>query len=73
MADADITLQLQHVTLAKHIPNEAVVFARAQGAVIVRRDTGRILPAMLQNRERVVYGLIDGAGTDYSYDTAHDS
>ena len=72
MPDADVALQLQHVALLEHVPDQAVVLAHGQLALVGRHDPGRILAAVLQYRKRVVQLLVDRAESDDAYDAAHD-
>ena len=74
VADADVTLELEHVVLLEDIAHESTALAHAQLAFARGGgDAGGILAAMLQHRERIVEALVDGAGSDDADDAAHDS
>src|SRR5688572_14436503 len=71
VADADVSLQLDHVVLLKHISHQTAVLANAQLALARGGDTGCVLTAMLQNRKRIIEALIHGARSNDTDDSAH--
>src|ERR1700733_1083467 len=71
VADALVTLQREHVLLFEYIAHQTRALARAQPAFRRTHDTGGILAAMLQDRQRIVEALVDGTGADDTDDAAH--
>ncbi len=71
VADAGVSLELQHVLLLKHVPHEPAALAYVQLAVAGRGDTGGILPAMLEHGQCVIDPLIDRAGSDDADNSTH--
>jgi hypothetical protein len=53
MADTHIATQTQHVTGPEHIPDQAIVLAQKQPAVVTGNHAGRILATMLENGKTV--------------------
>ena len=72
MADADVALELEHVLLLKHIAYQAGVLAHEKLTGLSRHDARRVLAAVLQNCQRVIDRLIDGAYPNHSDDSAHE-
>src|SRR5207344_219136 len=66
-----VALEFLHVMLFEHIAHQALTLAYEQLAVSHRRNAGGVLPAVLKHRERVVYALIDSAGSDDSGNATH--
>jgi hypothetical protein len=71
MADAGLTAQLHHVALLENVADQTVALAGTKQALIVCRDTGGILAAMLQYSQRIVECLVNRLVTDDSDDSAH--
>ncbi len=71
VADADIALELKHVTLLEHVPHQAVVLAQEDLALVRRHDARGVLATMLQHRQGVVELLIGGTEADDADDAAH--
>jgi hypothetical protein len=71
VADTDVALQPQHVALLEDVAHQAVALADEQPPVL-GHDAGGVLAAMLQHRQRIVDGLVDGFVPDDSDDSAHD-
>src|SRR3954469_23780558 len=73
VADAVVTLQLQHVLLLEDVAHEPAALAGVQLAIDGSCNARRVLAAMLQDRQRVINPVVDRAGSDNTYDTAHAS
>jgi hypothetical protein len=72
VTDADVALELEHVLLLKHVAHQTRVLAHEQLARLAGHDSGGVLPAMLQHRQRVIDALIDRAHSNHSDDAAHE-
>ncbi|MND41941.1 hypothetical protein D3C80_327000 [compost metagenome] len=71
MSYADMPLQSLHVAHFKHILHQAVGLALPEVSTVNGHDPGGILSPVLQHRQGVVEGLIDGGGANYTDNTAH--
>src|SRR5690606_11092465 len=71
VTQAHIAGQLQHIALAEDIADKAVAFPDLQSCFARGDDTGRVLAAMLQHRQRIVDRLVDRALTNYSDNATH--
>ena len=60
VTESDIPQQSTHVTCSEGFSNLALRLGHVKGRVLARRDTGRVLTAVLKKRERVIDLLIDG-------------
>ena len=71
VSDADIPFQALHVAHFKHILHQTVGLALPEVSTVNGHDPGGILSPVLQHRQGVVEGLIDGGGANYTDNTAH--
>ena len=71
MAHSDISRQSQHMAVTKHVTYQPITLADMQSIVIPGHNAGRILPAMLQNRQRVINRLVNRTITYYANNAAH--
>ena len=72
MADAIIADEALHLALAENIAHEAVVLVQKKTTVPVAGcDPGGILPAMLQNRQRVIKRLVYIRFSNDTHNAAH--
>jgi hypothetical protein len=61
------------VPCPEHVAYEAIGATLVKAFVAPGNDSCRVLPSMLQYGQRVIYRLICGAVTDYSYYATHGS
>jgi hypothetical protein len=73
MTDADIARQPQHVTLVKNVSHQAIALPNVQPVFTPGNDARGILTPVLEDRERIVDGLVDRAFANDSYDAAHNN
>lgn len=71
MADTHVAGELPHMTGAENVPDEAVVLAEIEFALVAGHDAGSILATMLEHRQTVVQGKIDVGFTNYADDATH--
>ena len=71
MTYADVPLQTLHVAHFKHVLHQAIGLALPEVSTINGHDPGGILSPVLQHRQGVVEGLIDGGGANYTDNTTH--
>jgi hypothetical protein len=71
MSYADVAPQFQHVAALKNVSHQPVVLADMKTPVLFRDDPGRILAAMLEDRECVIERQINGLLTYDTDDSAH--
>ena len=71
MTDTDVSLEIDHMTRAKNIPGKPVVFTQMQTVPLHGDNARSVLPPMLQNHERIIECLIDGAIRENSDDATH--
>src|SRR5882757_10295 len=72
MTDAHVALELEHVFLLKHIAYQPGILTHEKFTGLRGHDARRILAAVLQYCQRIIYPLIDRAYTDHSHDSAHE-
>ena len=73
MADARVAHQVAHVAGAEHVLHESRAFVHVEDRAFARDDACGVLPAMLQQQQRVVQQLVDGRVRDDADDSAHES
>jgi len=72
VSEADVAQEGAHVAGAKRLAHLSLGLEQVEDAAgLGRRDTRRVLPAMLQQQQRVVDVLIDRALSDNADDSAH--
>ncbi len=72
VTQADVAEEAPHVARAERLAHLTLGLEEVEDpAALGRRDAGRVLPAMLQQQERVVDLLVDRALPDHSDDAAH--
>ncbi len=71
MTDTHVALELHHVPSLKHVPDETVVLAQVDAMAIAGDHAGRVLTAMLNDRQAVVDGLVDRPVAQDSNYSAH--
>ncbi len=71
VTDAGVAFELQHVLLLKDVADQPTTLAYVELALPGGRDAGGVLPAVLQNGQRVVDPLIDRARPDDAHYSAH--
>ena len=71
VAHAHVALELLHVVLLEHVTHQAAPLAHEQLAVEDGGDARRVLPPVLEHRERIIDSLIDSAGSDDPGYAAH--
>ena len=73
VADGDVAAQLGHAAVVKDVAHESVFLAQVEPAFFARGDPRGVLPAVLQDGQRVVNG-VRGVGLGarhHSCDSAH--
>ena len=73
LAQAAVARQRAHVAGAKHVLHHALGLVHEELAILLRHDAGRILPAVLQQQQRVIDQLIDRCVADNADDSTHSS
>ena len=68
---ADIAGQAQHVARMEYVANQAAALADTQTALTPGHDARRVLPAVLQDGQRVVDRLVNGFFSNYSDNATH--
>ncbi len=71
VTDADVAPQFLHVPLLEDVTDQAVLLAGAERAVRVGHDAGGVLPAVLEDGQRIIDGLIDRPMADDADDATH--
>ena len=71
VADAHVACESMHMTLLKYLANQTRVFSEVKPIADNRDYPGSILSPMLQNRQCVIYVLINRALSYDSNDAAH--
>ncbi|OIQ67729.1 hypothetical protein GALL_506890 [mine drainage metagenome] len=71
LTDAVIARQRAHIAGTKHIAHHAACLVHEQLRARSGHDARRILPAMLQQEQRVVEQLVDGLLGNHTDDAAH--
>jgi hypothetical protein len=72
VAETEVARKIAHVSCPEGFTNLALRLCHVEGSTLARGNAGRILPAVLEERECVVNLLIDGCGGNDSDDAAHD-
>ena len=71
MTDTHVANQPTHVAGAEHISHHTVILAQIEPVAVTGHDTCRVLPAMLQNGQRIINALIHIAMADNAHNAAH--
>ncbi len=71
MADANIALQIAHVTSAHHVADQTVVLAQKQAAFMAGYDPGGILSPVLQHGQAIEQTLINRIPSRNADDSTH--
>jgi hypothetical protein len=71
MTYADLPLQVIHVLLSEHIPNQAIALSEIQAITFTGDDAGSILTPMLKNDQCIVQILIDVGTSHHPHNSAH--
>ena len=59
MSDSAASRKRAHIACTEHIPDQTVRLEHGELAVIACRDTGCILPTMLEQLQRIINQLVD--------------
>ena len=71
VSHADIAGQAQHVARMEYVANQAVALADTKAVFTPGNDARRVLPAVLQDSQRVVDRLVNRFFSNYSDNAAH--
>ena len=71
LAQTHVAGQGAHIAGAKHIAHHALGLVHEKLAPLLGDDTGRILPAVLQQQQAVINQLVDGGLADNANYAAH--
>jgi hypothetical protein len=72
VGDADVAGQIAHVSRAEDLAHHAVALPHRKTGALAGGDASGILPAMLQQLQRVVEQLVHWPGRHYADDAAHE-
>jgi hypothetical protein len=73
LTEPAVARQGPHVARAEHVAHQALGLVHIELAFLLRDDARRVLPAVLQQQQRVVDQLIDRSVTDNTNNSTHRS